>query len=101
MNAVFSKTIKNVRNHVNVLIVHWEIRCRGNNRETKLSQSRSVISENLIAIEMRKLEVKFDKPIYMDMCIFDISKMCLYEFHKYMLSLFYEKCKIMYTDMDN
>ena len=45
---------------------------------------------------MRKLEVKFDKPIYMDMCIFDISKTCLYKFHyKYMAPLFREKCKVM------
>jgi len=43
--------------------------------------SRSIFSENLIAIEMRKLEVKFDKPIYVDMCILDIFKTCLYEFH--------------------
>ncbi|KYM81447.1 hypothetical protein ALC53_08095, partial [Atta colombica] len=38
-------------------------------------------AENLIAVEMRKLEVKFDKPIYVGMCIFDISKVCLYEIH--------------------
>jgi len=43
--------------------------------------SRSVFSENLVAIEMRKLEVKFDKPIYVDMSILDIFKTCLSEFH--------------------
>jgi len=36
------------------------------------------------------------------MCILDISKTCLYEFHhKYMLPLYREKCKIMYTDTDS
>ncbi|KAG5314863.1 POL3 protein, partial [Pseudoatta argentina] len=45
-------------------------------------------SKNLIAVELRKL-VKFDKPIYVGMCILDISKVCLYEFHhEYMLPLF-------------
>ncbi|KYN21991.1 hypothetical protein ALC57_05626 [Trachymyrmex cornetzi] len=64
--------------------------------------SRSVFSENLVAIEMRKLEVKFDKPIYVGMCILDISKTCLYEFHhEYMLPLYREKYKIMYTDTDS
>jgi len=63
--------------------------------------SRSVFLENLVAIEMRKLEVKFDKPIYVGICILDISKMSLYEFHhEYMLPLFREKCKVMYTDTD-
>ncbi|XP_018393244.1 PREDICTED: uncharacterized protein LOC108772246 [Cyphomyrmex costatus] len=64
--------------------------------------SRSVFSENLVAIELRKLEVKFDKPIYVGMCILDISKTCLYEFHhEYMAPLFHDKCKIMYTDTDS
>ncbi|XP_067205398.1 uncharacterized protein [Linepithema humile] len=64
--------------------------------------SRSVFSENLIAVELRKLEVKFDKPIYVGMCIFDISKICLYKFHyEYMASLYRDNCKIMYTDTDS
>ncbi|KYN11288.1 hypothetical protein ALC57_16561 [Trachymyrmex cornetzi] len=58
-NAVFGKTMENVRNH-------------------------------------------FNKPIYVGMCILDISKVCLYEFHyDYMLPLFHDKCKIMYTDTDS
>jgi len=64
--------------------------------------SRSVFSEHLVAIEMRKFEIKLDKLIYMGMCILDISKTCLYEFHHaYMLPLYHEKYKIMYTDTDS
>ena len=64
--------------------------------------SRSVFTENLIAVELPKFEVKFNKPIYVGICILDISKVCLYEFlHEYMLPLFRDKCKIMYTDMDS
>jgi len=58
-------------------------------------------AENLIIVELRKLEVKFNKPIYIDMCILDVSKVCLYfpEFHhEYMSSMYRDKCKIMYTD---
>jgi len=51
---------------------------------------------------MRKLEMKFNKPIYVGMCILDISKTCLYEFHHdYMLPMYHEKCKVMYTDTDS
>ncbi|XP_076665104.1 uncharacterized protein LOC143367321 [Andrena cerasifolii] len=64
--------------------------------------SRSVFSENLIAVELRKLEVKFNKPIYVDMCILDISKICLYEFrHEYTSPLHAQICKILYTDTDS
>jgi len=39
-----------------------------------------VFSGNQIAIEIRKFELKFNKPIYVGM-IYSISKICLYEFH--------------------
>ncbi|XP_025271017.1 uncharacterized protein LOC112639903 [Camponotus floridanus] len=41
--------------------------------------SRSVFSENLMAVELRKLEAKIDKPIYVGMLILDISKIRLIE----------------------
>ncbi|XP_018307240.1 DNA polymerase-like [Mycetomoellerius zeteki] len=103
-NAVFGKTMENVRNHVDVrLITRWDGRYSAEAMIAKPNfHSRSVFSENLVAIEMSKLEVKFDKPIYVGMCILDISKTCLYEFHhEYMLPLYREKCKIMYTDTDS
>jgi len=38
----------------------------------------------------------------MGMCVLDISKTCLYEFHhKYILPLYHDKCNIMYTDTDS
>jgi len=106
-NAVFGKTMENVRNHVDVrFLTRWDGRYGAETMIAKPNfHSRSVFSENLVAIEMRNLEVKFDKPIYVDMCILDISKTCLYEFHheyiNSMLPLYHEKCKIMYTDTDS
>ncbi|XP_071640863.1 uncharacterized protein [Temnothorax longispinosus] len=103
-NAVFGKTMENVRNHVDVrLVTHWEGRYGAEAMIAKPNfHSRSVFSENLVAIEMRKLEVKFDKPIYVGMYILDISKTCLYEFHhEYMLPLYRDKCKVTYTDTDS
>ncbi|XP_077280696.1 uncharacterized protein LOC143907685 [Temnothorax americanus] len=103
-NAVFGKTMENVRNHVDVrLVTHWEGRYGAEAMIVKPNfHSRSVFSENLVAIEIQKLEVKFDKPIYVGMCILDISKTCLYEFyHEYMLPLYRDKCKVTYTDTDS
>ena len=103
-NAVFGKTMENVRNHVDVkLLTKWDGRYGAEAMIAKPNfHSRSVFAENLIAVELRKLQVKFNKPIYVGMCILDISKTCLYKFHyEYMLPLYREKCKVMYTDTDS
>ncbi|XP_029673716.1 uncharacterized protein LOC115241896 [Formica exsecta] len=103
-NAVFGKTMENVRNHVDVkLLTKWDGRYGAEAMIAKPNfHSRSVFSENLVAVELCKLEVKFNKPIYVGMCILDISKTCLYEFHhEYMVPLYRDKCKIMYTDTDS
>lgn len=103
-NAVFGKTMENVRNRVNVkLVTKWEGRWGAEALIAKPNfHSRSVFSENLIAIELRKLDIFIDKPIYVGMSILDISKTCVYEFHyDYMLPLYNDKCKLMYTDTDS
>ncbi|KYN07670.1 PREDICTED: uncharacterized protein LOC108779646 [Cyphomyrmex costatus] len=103
-NAIFGKTMENVRDRVDVkLVTTWDGRYGAEAMIPKPNfHSRSIFAENLIAVELRKLEVKFDKPIYVGMCILDISKVCLYEFHhEYMVPTFNENCKIMYTDTDS
>ncbi|XP_076234821.1 uncharacterized protein LOC143179460 [Calliopsis andreniformis] len=97
--------MENVRNHVDVkLLTKWDGRFGVEAMITKPNfHSKSIFSENLIAIELRKLMVKFDKPIYVGMAILDISKTCLYKFHyAYMYPLHYQRnCKIIYTDTDS
>ncbi|XP_036142333.1 uncharacterized protein LOC105836820 [Monomorium pharaonis] len=103
-NAVFGKTMENVRNRVAVkLLTKWEGRYGAEAMISKPNfHSRSIFSENLIAVELRNLEVKFCKPIYVGMCILDISKTCLYAYHyEYMLPLYNDKCRVMYTDTDS
>ncbi|RLU21773.1 hypothetical protein DMN91_006149, partial [Ooceraea biroi] len=65
-NAVFGKTMENVHNHMNVkLVTKWNGRYGAEALIAKPNfHSRSVFSENLVAIELRKLQVKFNKPIY-------------------------------------
>ncbi|KYN17583.1 hypothetical protein ALC57_10126 [Trachymyrmex cornetzi] len=65
-NAVFGKNMENVRDHVDVkLLTKWDRRYGAEAMIAKLNfHSRGVFAENLIAVELRKLEVKFNKPIY-------------------------------------
>ncbi|KYN21204.1 hypothetical protein ALC57_06432 [Trachymyrmex cornetzi] len=65
-NTVFGKTMENVRDRVDVkLLTKWEDRYGAEAMIAKPNfHSRSFFSENLVATELRKLEVKFDKQIY-------------------------------------
>lgn len=53
-----------------------------------------------MAVELHRFEVKYYKPIYVGMCILDISKIRLYKFHYNYMSFIYDN-KLMYTDTDS
>ncbi|XP_032682491.1 uncharacterized protein LOC116849459 [Odontomachus brunneus] len=100
-NVVFGKTMENMRKHVDVrLITRWDGRYGAEAMIAKPNfHSRSIFSEDLMAVGLRKLEVKIMKPVYIGMCVFEISKTRLYEFHyDYMKLLHGDNCRIMYTD---
>ena len=39
------------------------------------------LNNNLVAIRKSKLELKLNKPTYIGMCILELSKVSMYEFH--------------------
>ncbi|XP_024867540.1 uncharacterized protein LOC112451868 [Temnothorax curvispinosus] len=103
-NAVFGKTMENVQDHVDVrLVTCWDERYGAEAMIAKPNfHSRSVFAEDLMAVELRRLEVRLNKPIYVGMSILEISKTRVYDFHyDYMVPLYRERCKIMYTDTDS
>ena len=78
-NSVFGKTMENVRNYRDIKLV------RTNSRRNQLVSepnyhSTKYFSEDLIAIEMNKTNIKMNKPIYLGQSILDISKTLMYEF---------------------
>ena len=80
-NAVFGKTMENVRKHRDIKLVKTE----PNFHTMKL------IYNNLAIIEMRKVKVKMNKPIYLGLSILDICKITMYEF-------WYDYVKIKYKN---
>ena len=60
------------------------------------------ISENLLAIEMKKTKVKMNKPIYLGLSKLEISKILMYEFwYDYMKPKYGNNVKLCYTDTDS
>ncbi|RLU18819.1 hypothetical protein DMN91_009176 [Ooceraea biroi] len=103
-NAVFGKTMENVRNRADVkLVTRWDGRYGAEALIARPNfHSRAIFGENLLAVKLRRLKATFNRPIYVGMFILDISKTRLYEFHyEYMAPLYGEKCRIMYTGTDS
>ena len=78
-NAVFGKTMENVRKHRDIKLVTTDKR-RNRLASEPNHHITKYFSENLMAIEMKKTKVKMNKPIYRGMSILDISKTLMYEF---------------------
>ena len=78
-NAVFGKTMENVRKHRNINVVTIERR-----RNYLVSEpnyhSKKFFTENLLAIEMRKTQILMNKPVYLRLSLLDLSKTVMYEF---------------------
>ena len=78
-NAVFGKTMENVRKHRDIKLVTTD---RRRNQLVSEPNYHTIkwFSENLLAIEMKKTKVKMNKPIYLGLSILEISKILMYEF---------------------
>ena len=100
-NAVFGKTMENVRNRRDVKLVVTEERRKKLISEPNYSSCKQ-FSENLMAIEMRKTEVLMDKPIAVGQAILDISKTLMHEFwYDYLKRKYQDNIKLCYMDTDS
>ena len=100
-NAVFGKTMENVRKHWNIKLVKTDQR-----RSKLVSEpnyhTMKLIEENLSIIEMKKVKVKVNKPIYLGLCILEISKIIMSEFwYDYVKNKYGNKARLCYTDTDS
>ena len=78
-NSVFEKTMENVRSRRDIKLVTTDERRNKLVSEPNYHTTKH-LSENLLAIEMKKTKIIMNKPIYLDQAILDISKTLMYEF---------------------
>ena len=100
-NSVFGKTMENLRKRVDIRLVTNEKEARKLISKANYNR-RTIFSENLMAVHMNKTHIKYNKPIYLGMCILDISKAMMYDFHyNYIKPKYGEKAKLLMTDTDS
>ena len=100
-NSVFGKTMENIRNRVDVKLVNTEEKLRKLVAKPNF-RSRKIFSENLVSVHMKKTSLTMNKPVYLGMCILDLSKTIMYDFHyNYIKPKYGDKAKILFTDTDS
>ena len=100
-NSVFGKTMENIRNRVNVKLVNTEEKFKKLSAKPNY-KGRKIFSENLISVHMKKTSLTMNKPVYLGMCILDLSKTIMYDFHyNYIKPKYGVKAKLLFTDTDS
>ena len=99
-NAVFGKTMENVRKHRDIKLVTDKRRnqlvSEPNYHTTKW------FSINLLAIEMKKTKVKMNKLVFLGLPILEISETLMYEFwYDYIKPKYSDNVKLCYMDTDS
>ena len=100
-NAVFGKTMENVRKHRNIKLVKTDKK-----RNKLVSEpnyhTMKLIDDNLAIIEMKKGKVEMNKPIYLRLSILELSKIIMYEFwYDYVKVKYMDNAKLCYMDTDS
>ena len=100
-NSVFGKTMENLRKRVDVrLVTDKEKLLKLASKPTYVSSK--IFNENLVAVHKIKETLTLNRPAYVGMCILDLSKTLMYDFHyNYIKNKYGDKAKLLFTDTDS
>ena len=101
-NAVFGKTMENVREHRRLDLV-WSAEKARKIAAKPTMRSFKRIQDNLLAIERYKTVVHLNKPIYVGLAVLDMSKTLMYDFHYNEVKRRYpgDQSRLCFTDTDS
>ena len=64
--------------------------------------SSKIFNENLVAVHKIKQALTLNRPAYVGMCILDLSKTLMYDFHhNYIKKKYGDRAKLLFTDTDS
>ena len=89
-NAFYGKTMENIRERINLKFAKTKEQARQMFSKPTY-KDHIIFTDDLIAILNNNPSVKFNKPIYLGMCILDFSKLTMYKFY-------YEKINKLWLD---
>ena len=100
-NSVFGKTMENLRKRQNIkLVTDEENLLKWTSKPSFVSFK--IFNEDLVAVHKMKPTLTLNRPAYVGMCILDLSKTLMYDFHyNYIKNKYGDKARLMFTDTDS
>ena len=100
-NSVFGKSMENLRKRSNIkLVSDPQKMIKLASRPTYLSHK--IFHENLVAVNIKLVKIRLDKPSYVGMRILDLSKTLMYDFHyNYIKKKYSDGAQLLFTDTDS
>ena len=100
-NVVYGKTIENVIDRIEIRLV--------NNKKDYLKwtskpryMSNKICKNDLVTIRKSKVTLTLNKPAYVALCILDLKKVLMYEFHYDCIKNKYgNNARLLFTENDN
>ena len=107
-NSVFGKTMENLHKRVHVRLVTDEKKLDKLTDEKKLDKltskptfvSNKIFNENLMAVHKVRETLTLNRLAYVGMCIPDLSKMLMYDFHHNRVE-YNNRARLLFTDTDS
>ena len=99
-NAFLGKTMENVRKYRDIKLVTAERRRNYLVSEPNYHTTK-FLTEHLLAIEMKKMQIIMNKPVCFGHTVLELSKILMYEFwYNHIKPKYGEKAKLCYMDTD-
>ena len=100
-NSIFGKTCENVEKHIDCKIYAKESLFMRAVAQPNFKNFK-IFSDGLVAVEMNKTEIKYNKPMIVGCCILELSKVLMYDFHyQTVVKTYGDKAKLLFTDTDS
>ena len=100
-NSVFGKTMENLRKRQDIKLVTDEEKLLKWASKPSFISSK-IFNEDLVAVHKMKPTLTLNRPAYVGMCILDLSKTLMYDFHyNYIKNKYGDKARLLFTDTDS
>ena len=98
---LYTEKQRKLRNRIDVKLVNNEkhyLKCTSKPGYI----SHKIFDNNLVAIRKSKLALKLNQPAYTGMCMLELSKVLMYDFHHdYIKNKYDDKSNLLFTDNDS